>query len=315
MLAEFILALSWLFSLFPATRYLAHEAPTAPVEAKGDLISQYVPGIDQDDFSQDWGCTVTLQDPNNTGEEVREDIADPETKQVAQEVARDEMGSTKIDGAGSAPDTITKNFVGVLQEGATGAFASQVADEVRARAAAIDRTDDASKLLHGTSAISKSCGAVSVIYTNMIGAKIPMRRLYPSSVTNVQELSRRIAFFWNQLGSRTHQVQLGANVISAIHAQLCELHLGLADKPLAMKLGEDGKILADWLYGGHEGAWDSEADVVRAWKEKDFIASDWHLKFSTFYNPLARRNIVVFHVLHPNRANHTGWGKRWIQVN
>jgi hypothetical protein len=238
MLAEFMQALSWLFSLFPATIYLAHEAPTAPVEAEGDLIRQYVPEIDQDDCSQDWGCTVSLQDPNNTGKEVREDIADPETKQVAQEVAREEMGSTKIDGAGSAPDTITKNFAGVLLEGATGAFASEVADEVRGRAAAIGLTDEASKLLHGSS-ISKSNGAVSLIYTNMIGVKIPMRRVYPSSPANVQELSERIAFFWNQRGSRTHQVQLGANVISAIHAQLCQLHLELTSKPLAMKL-EDG---------------------------------------------------------------------------
>jgi hypothetical protein len=82
-------------------------------------------------------------------------------------------------------------------------------------------------------------GAVSLIYTNMIGVKIPRRRVYPSSPANVQELSERIAFFWNQRGSRTHQVQLGANVISAIHAQLCQLHLELTSKPLAMKL-EDG---------------------------------------------------------------------------
>ena len=76
-------ALSGLFTCFPATLHLAHPAPPALLETGGASIQQFVPIFQGNKFSDDWGCNITLQDRNVTGDEVRADVADPATKQVA----------------------------------------------------------------------------------------------------------------------------------------------------------------------------------------------------------------------------------------
>jgi hypothetical protein len=84
-----------------------------------------------------------------------------------------------------------------------------------------------------------------------------------------------------------------------------------------MKL-DQGKVRADWLYAGGDagdGAWGSPDEVVQAWTQSDdFVASDYHLTWSSFLNPVTGQVVNVFHVIHPNRASWTGWGKKWIEV-
>jgi hypothetical protein len=307
-----------LLGLFPQTAQLV--VPTEFVAALGapDLVpAQSWPEYCDGDPADPLSVLLTLQDRNVTGNLPAEAIGPAAAKRVAFAVGRDVMGNIRIDGAGDAPAVMESYFFKPLQEGFEGESVVPMAAEIRDRCKQKPEYDgDDSKLLHGKNAIARSRATVTLTRTNFVGMKIPMDRLYPTSPGNVQELSARTAHFVNELGKKHFPVQVGANIVSSLLAHLHKIWCRRGGGQLKMELDGEGRVRDDWLYAGGDCAWSSPEDVVLAWKESDdFVASDYHLTWSSFFNPVSGQVVNVFHIIHPNRASWTGWGKKWIEVH